>query len=57
MRYGLSNFFGAIAAWLCLAPVAFTYEPLSMPGTLNPAAALMFGYDGVLLRTQRACAC
>ena len=39
MRYGLSNFFGAIAAWLCLAPVVFAYEPLSMPGTLTPAAA------------------
>jgi hypothetical protein len=28
--HGLSNFFGAIAAWLCLAHVAFTREPLSM---------------------------
>jgi cytochrome c oxidase subunit 2 len=38
MRYGLSNFFGAIAAWLCLAPVALTCEPLSTPSTLTPAA-------------------
>jgi cytochrome c oxidase subunit 2 len=34
MSHGLSNFFGAVAAWLCLAPVAFAHEPLSMPGTL-----------------------
>jgi cytochrome c oxidase subunit II len=34
MRYGLSNFLGAIAAWLCLAPVAFAREPLSMSSTL-----------------------
>jgi len=38
MRHGLSNFLGAIAAWLCLAPVAFAREPLSMPGTLAPAS-------------------
>ena len=38
MRHGLSNFFGAIAAWLCLAPVAFAREPLSMPSTLTAAA-------------------
>jgi heme/copper-type cytochrome/quinol oxidase subunit 2 len=37
MRRGISNFFGAIAAWLCLAPVAFAYEPLSMPSTLASA--------------------
>jgi hypothetical protein len=36
MSNGLSNFFGAIAAWLCLAPVAFAREPLSMPCTLAP---------------------
>jgi len=39
VRYGLSNFFGAIAAWLCLAPVALTYEPLSTPSTLASTAA------------------
>lgn len=37
MSHGLSNFFGAGAAWLCLEPVAFAREPLSMPGTLAPA--------------------
>ena len=37
MRHGLSNFLGAIAAWLCLAPVAFAYEPLSMQSTLAAA--------------------
>jgi cytochrome c oxidase subunit 2 len=36
MSNGLSHFFGAIAAWLCLAPVAFAREPLSMPCTLAP---------------------
>ena len=35
MSHGLSNFFGAIAAWLCLAPVAFTRETMSMTRTLN----------------------
>lgn len=38
MGHGLSNFFGAIAAWLCLAPVAFAREPLSMPGRLTASA-------------------
>lgn len=38
MRHGISNFLGAIAAWLCLAPVALAYEPFSMPSTLAPAA-------------------
>ena len=37
MRYGISNFFGATAAWLCLAPVAFAYEPLSVPSTRTSA--------------------
>jgi cytochrome c oxidase subunit 2 len=37
MRHGLSNFLGAITAWLCLAPVAFARDPLSMPSTLAPA--------------------
>ena len=36
MSHGISNFLGAIAAWLCLAPVAFARDPLSMPGTLAP---------------------
>jgi cytochrome c oxidase subunit II len=39
MSHGLSNFSGAIAAWLCLAPVALAREPLSMPSTLAPAPA------------------
>jgi cytochrome c oxidase subunit 2 len=39
MRHGLSNFSGAIAAWLCLAPIAFARDPLSMPSTLAAAAA------------------
>jgi heme/copper-type cytochrome/quinol oxidase subunit 2 len=34
MKCGLSNFLGAIAGWLCLAPVAFARESLSMQGTL-----------------------
>jgi branched-subunit amino acid transport protein AzlD len=34
MNHHLSAFFGAIAAWLCLAPVAFARASLSMPGTL-----------------------
>jgi cytochrome c oxidase subunit 2 len=37
MNHHLSAFFGALAAWLSLAPVAFAREPLSMPGTLAPA--------------------
>ena len=36
MSHGLSNFLGAIAAWLCLAPVAFAQEPLLMPNALAP---------------------
>jgi cytochrome c oxidase subunit 2 len=38
MSHGLSNLLGAIAAWLCLAPVAFAREPLSMPSTLAAAS-------------------
>ena len=38
MRHGLSNFSGAIAAWLCLAPVALAREPLSMSSTLALAS-------------------
>jgi cytochrome c oxidase subunit II len=38
MSHSLSNYSGAIAAWLCLAPVAFAREPLSMPITLAPAS-------------------
>ena len=34
MSHGLSNFLGAIAAWLCLVPVAFAREPLSRLNTL-----------------------
>jgi heme/copper-type cytochrome/quinol oxidase subunit 2 len=36
MRHGLSGFFGAVTAWLCLAPVAFTRESMSIPNTLVP---------------------
>jgi len=32
--HSLSNFLGAIAGWLCLAPVAFARVPLSMPSAL-----------------------
>jgi cytochrome c oxidase subunit 2 len=39
MNHHLSAFFGAVAAWLCLAPIAFAREPLSMPSTLGPAVA------------------
>lgn len=38
MSHGVSNCFGAIAAWLCLAPVVFARQPLSMPSTLAPAS-------------------
>ena len=38
MSHGLPNCIGAIAAWLCLAPVVFAREPLSMPSTLAPAS-------------------
>lgn len=37
MSHSLSNCLGAIAAWLCLAPVVFAREPLSMPASLAPA--------------------
>jgi len=37
MSRGLSSFSGAIVAWLCLAPVAFAREPLSMPSTVDLA--------------------
>jgi cytochrome c oxidase subunit 2 len=39
MNHRLSAFFGAIAAWLCLAPVAFARASLSMPSTLDSAFA------------------
>ena len=39
MKHGLSNFSGAVAAWLCLAPVAFARESLSLPSTLASASA------------------
>ena len=39
MGRGFSNFWGAIAAWLCLAPVAFARARLSIPSTLAPASA------------------
>jgi len=35
MSHGVSNFLGAIVAWLCLAPVAFARGPLSVPSTLT----------------------
>jgi hypothetical protein len=38
MSHGLSNFSGAMAAWLCLAPVAFARAPLAMPGSLATAS-------------------
>ena len=37
MSHRPSNYFGATAAWLCLAPVAFARETLLMPNTLAPA--------------------
>jgi heme/copper-type cytochrome/quinol oxidase subunit 2 len=39
ISHGLSNFFGAIAAWLCLAPVVFARELPSIPGAVAPASA------------------
>ena len=33
MSHGLPNFFGATAAWLCLAPVAFARGPVILPST------------------------
>jgi cytochrome c oxidase subunit II len=39
MSDGHSNFFGAIAAWLCLAPVALAHAQLSRPSTLAAASA------------------
>jgi hypothetical protein len=38
MNHGLSNFLGAIAAWLCLAPIAFARKTLSMPGIASTPA-------------------
>jgi hypothetical protein len=38
MSHSLSNYSGVIAAWLCLAPVSFAREPLSVPITLAPAS-------------------
>jgi hypothetical protein len=34
----LSNFCGAVAAWLCLTPVAFADGPLTTPSTLARAS-------------------
>jgi heme/copper-type cytochrome/quinol oxidase subunit 2 len=39
ISHGLSNFCGAIAAWLCLAPVVFARELPSIPSALAPASA------------------
>jgi heme/copper-type cytochrome/quinol oxidase subunit 2 len=41
MSHGLSNFFGAVAAWLCLAPVVVARELLSIPNTLASASSLI----------------
>jgi uncharacterized membrane protein YidH (DUF202 family) len=30
MSHGLSNYFGAIAAWMCLAPLAFARERITL---------------------------
>jgi cytochrome c oxidase subunit 2 len=53
MRHGLSNFLGAIAAWLCLAPVAFARNPLSMPtathGIANLSLFLIWITGGIFL--------
>ena len=38
MSHGFSNYFGATAAWLCLAPVAFAHEPLLLRSTLASAS-------------------
>ena len=38
MSHGLSNFCGAVVAWLCLAPVPFARESQSMPSTLALAS-------------------
>jgi len=40
MNHRLSNYLGAIAAWLCLAPIAFAKQQLSMASTLVPAPSL-----------------
>jgi cytochrome c oxidase subunit 2 len=39
MKDGLSNFSGAIAAWMCLAPVAFARVSLTVPGIASASAA------------------
>jgi heme/copper-type cytochrome/quinol oxidase subunit 2 len=31
--FGLSNFCGAVAAWLCLTPIAFADGPFATPST------------------------
>jgi cytochrome c oxidase subunit 2 len=60
MSHSLSSFSGAVAAWLCLAPVAFAREPLSMPNTLaaastpahhmaNPSAFVIWTAGGIFL--------
>ena len=36
MNHHFSAFLGVMAAWLCLAPVAFARASLSMPSTLSP---------------------
>jgi cytochrome c oxidase subunit II len=40
MSRSLSNCLGAIAAWLCLAPVALAREALLIPRTFAPAFTL-----------------
>ena len=52
MRYGLSNFFGAIAAWLCLAPVAFVRDLASMPSTLTQTSIPIHYIDTDLVGCQ-----
>ena len=49
MSHGLSNFFGALAAWLCLAPVAFAGRPLSTLGTLTPGFTAAHCVDNLSL--------
>jgi len=59
MSHSLSSFFGAVAAWLCLAPVAFARESLPMPNTLarvstpahmaNPSAIVVWIAGGLFL--------
>jgi len=37
MSHRFANFLGAIAAWLCLAPVAFAHEPSTLAAAAAPA--------------------